>query len=411
MKSKRSLILLSSICLILILAVLPFVAACAAQPTVPAKESIKIGVSQPITGIYAPGGESSLNGYLLWQDIINERGGIYVEEYGKSLPVELIYYDDKSSPEEAIKIYERLIAVDKVDFLLGNWSTRLQVAVLPTIEKYRVPTVGTNSGSLTWRDLEANYFFGTGVLQGADAMMHGLAELLSANKDIIKSVAILYNTDVRPLEDYSVLPPLLEKAGIDIVLAKDYPIGVTDLASVLLEAKGKNPDAVIGLSYPADTILMMKQMMEVGLDPKFYYSLIGPGISAFGMIFGEATEGVAMMGGWTEKSPGDSKLLYDRYMERYGMPPDYLDSAKAWQGAEILAQAIEKAGTLDREKVRDVLATATFETIEGPVQYDGAYVKNQTYSVLQWQKGGVEMIWPPEKATAKPLIPKPAWPE
>ncbi len=61
--------------------------------------------------------------------------------------------------------------------------------------------------------------------------------------------------------------------------------------------------------------------------------------------------------------------------------------------------------------MREVLATATFETIEGPVQYDGAYVKNQTYSVLQWQKGGVEMIWPPEKATAKPLIPKPAWPE
>lgn len=423
MRNKGLFVLSISIFVALVLFVLPFVSACSGgTPSTPAaptpsapepasKSEIVIGFSTPVTGIYADGGISQLNANLLWADYVNEKGGINVKDLGKSLPVRLVYYDDKSDPEQGIKIYERLATTDKVDFLVGNWGTRMQTALIPTIEKYKIPCVGGCSGSLTWKDMESSYFFGTGVLDNSDAMMPGLVELMSANKDKIKTVAILYCNDVRPLEDMSVLKPLLDKEGFNIVLQQDYPIGVTDLASPLLEIKSKNPDALIGLSYPGDTILMVKQEMELGVNPKMQYNLVGPGISAFKMIFGDATEGIFMMGGWTEKGPGDSMVLYDRWVAEYGMPPDYLDSADAWVAVEILKQAIEKAGTLDKEKVTQTLATATFEnTIKGSVQYDGAYVKNQVHSVLQWQKNGVEMVWPPDKQTANPLIPKPAWP-
>lgn len=417
MKNKKFLACIS-ISVLLVLSII-FISACGgggsspATPTTPAaasKDSILIGFSTPITGIYAAGGESHLNGFLLWQDYVNEKGGINVKDLGKSLPVKLVYYDDQSAPEESIKIYERLITTDKVDFLLGNWSTRLQVAVIPTIEKYKVPCVGNDSGSNTWKDLKASYFWGLGALDNADYKMAGLVELMSANKNQIKTVAILYCNDMRPLEDLSVLKPLLEKEGFTVVLQKDYPIGVTDLASVLLEVKDKKADALIGLSYPADTILMIKQAMELGVNTKLWYNLVGPGISPFKFIFGDAVEGIMFMGGWTEKGPGDSKVMYDRYMAKYKMPPDYLDVVNVWQSAEIMKQAIEKAGTLDREKVRQVIATAPLNTIWGTVKFDGALPKDPPHSNLQWQKTGVERIWPPALQTAKPLIPKPAWP-
>jgi len=409
---KKKSLLVVGICLVVMLVSVPFISACAGKAPGAAPDAIKIGYSISLTGIYAAGGESQQNSTLLWGDYVNEtKGGIYVKEYDKKLPVQLVFYDDKSTPAEAVKIYERLATADKVDILLGNWSTALQNAVIPTIEKHKIPCVGSNSGSLTWYDLKADYFWCVGTNCNADMAQAGVAELLSANRDQINTVAILYCNDVRPLEDISVLEPMLQKENFNIVLKKDYPIGVTDLANTLIEIKGKNPDALIALSYPADTILMMKQMPEIGLDPKFYYGLVGPGISPFHMIFNGAENGVCMMGMWTNKSPGDSQLFYDMYLERYEMPPDHLDSVHPWAAGEIIEQAIAQAGSLDKEKLRKVIDTSSFDTILGKIEFDGVMFKDAPHSVLQWQNGKVEIVWPPEIATAQPMIPKPAWPK
>jgi len=374
------------------------------------KESITIGFSISLTGVYAAGAESQMNSQVLWAEQVNAKGGMYVEEYGKKLPIELIYYDDKSAPEEMIKIYEKLITVDKVDMLFPPWGTALHIALVPTAEKYRVPIVGTTAASLRLKELEVSYFWFE-TRQIPDELMPLFVKLLSAHKDELKTVAVLYLHDVYPIENNEYLLPALEEAGFDVVLYKDYPMGVTDLTEVLLDIKGKNVDALIALTYPADCFLIMEQSRGVGLNPKFYYSLVGPACSAFPDIFGAATNGVCTMGAWSEKSPyPGAKEFYDSYVERWDKLPDYLDSIESWVGCQIMEQAVGKAGTLDPEKLRDVIAAEEFMTIRGPVKFEGAMNTLGYPGTLQWQNEVAQVVWPPEKATAEFKFPKPRWP-
>lgn len=410
MRKKKLLTLLGGICLVLMLVVPPFMAACAGPAVT--KESIRVGGSVPITGYMSAGAPSQLQAQQLWVEQVNARGGIYVKDIGKSLPLELIYYDDRSSPEEAIKIYERLVTVDKCDLLLGPWSTGIAVATIPTIEKNGIPCLQTNSGSITVYDIDVKYNWMIGITSNADTVMPSLVELLAQYKDQIQKVAILYGHDVRPLEDLQFLKPGLQQEGFEIVLVKDYPIGVKDLSEVLLEVKRKEADALIGLSYPAETFLMIGQMMEIGYDPKFYYSLVGPGIAAFYNIFGPATEGIAMMGDWAEGRPTlGSMEFYDSYIERWGELPDYLDSINPWAAGQIYEQAIEIAGTLNPEKLSQVISATEFDTIHGKIKFDGIRVVDFPGGVLQWQNGKPEVVWPPELQTADVLMPKPQWPK
>jgi len=381
-------------------------------PGGPEKEKIKIGFSTSLSGIYAPASESKLSAIILWSEQVNEKGGLYVKDIGKSLPVELVYYDDKSSTEECIRIYERLITVEKVDLLFSPWGTTLNMAVVPTAEKYKVPTIGTTTSAAKIKGQEISYYWIV-TKDREDIQMPALVNLLSAHRNEISKVAVLYIQDVYPMANETYLMPLLEEKGFDVVLHKDYPLGVTDLTSVLLEAKGKNADALIGLSYPSDYFLLQKQAMEVGLNTNFFYGLIGPGAAVFPDIFGPSVEGVCFQASWNKNLPyAGAKEFYDSYVARWEKAPDYLDSAETFEGLQILEKAIEIAGTLDWEELRDVIDTEVFKTINGEVYWGGG-VDNQRgpSGISQWQNGEVELIWPAERMTAEPMIPKPAWPK
>jgi len=231
-KSLWAKCLLPFLAVVLILGLMT--AGCA--PGAPEKESIRIGFSTSLTGIYAPGNDSKLNAIILWSEQVNEKGGIYVKDIGKSLPVELVYYDDKSATEECIRIYERLITVEKVDLLFSPWGTTLNMAMVPTVEKYRVPTMGTTTCTKKLEGLEISYYWGV-TKDRYNRSMTALAGLLSANRDEINKVAILYIHDVFPMTCDGALMSLLEKEGFDIVLHKDYPLGVKDLTEVLMESR------------------------------------------------------------------------------------------------------------------------------------------------------------------------------
>jgi branched-chain amino acid transport system substrate-binding protein len=199
---------------------------------------------------------------------------------------------------------------------------------------------------------------------------------------------------------------------MDIVVDKDYPMDVKDLSEVLLDIKGKNVDAFLGLSYPGDCFLITEQSMGIGLSPKFMYFLVGPGEVAFYPVLGAATEGVCGMGMYcgAVRYPG-AKEFFDKFTKRWGHPPGLLNSADGFHAAQLMQQAIERAGTLDPEKIRDVLATEEFLTIEGPVRLRDGINEASVPGVIQWQKGIAQVVWPSEKTTAKFEFPKPAWPK
>lgn len=376
---------------------------------VQAKDSIKLGFSVALTGIYSQAAVSQINAYEVWKDKVNGQGGIMVKDLGKKLPVEFVYYDDKSSPETAVKVYEKLITQDKVDLVLTPWGTTIHFAVAPLAEKYKIPMVGTTAASVKLRDIKSKYFwFITSAIP--DKQMKALVGLLKSLN--IGSVAIIYVQDLFPRENLQFLKPALEQAKIETVLVKDYPIGVKDLTTLLSEVKSKKPQALIALSYPADSFLITGQVQGVLFNPEFIFELVGPSIAAFGQAFGPSTDGIATMGHWSPKGPWPgAREFEDRYMNKYKMRPDYLDSVLAYMGCEIVEEAITKAGTLDREKIRNTIAGSEFTTINGPVRFTGTENSVTPSMILQYQKGDLEIIWPSDLATAKPLYPKPNWPK
>jgi branched-chain amino acid transport system substrate-binding protein len=393
--------------LLLILGLL-FISLCVTSGVV-AKEKIRIGFSMSLTGIYAPAAEGEMQAYQLWLEDVNKKGGIFVKELRKRIPAEFVYYDDASSTDTAVRVYEKLITSDKVDLLLGPYGTTNAFAVVPIAEKYKAPIVMSTGSSIKIRELGANYvWFPTSCIP--DRQMQALVDLLKANKAQINNVAILYLQELYPRENLQFLEPELKKAEIKVVLKKDYPMGVKDLSTLLSEVKAKNPDGVIVLCYAADAFVLTGQAKEVGLNPKFLFELVGAAAVAFGPKFGPNTEGIATMGHWSPKGKWpDAQGFHERYVAKFNNKPDYLNSVLAYMAGQILEQAVEKAGTLNWEKIRETVSTQEFMTINGPVSFTGTENRRTPSMILQWQKDWLEIIWPLETATAKPLIPKPAW--
>ena len=116
-----------------------------AQETPP--RTILIGATVPKTGPFSPIAGPFEKLYIAWQDMVNERGGLYVKEYGRRLPVKVIIYDDESRGETAARLYEKLITEDKVDILLGPYSTPVTLPVMDVVAKYGTPIVTTQAGS------------------------------------------------------------------------------------------------------------------------------------------------------------------------------------------------------------------------------------------------------------------------
>lgn len=378
-------------------------------PPASAKDSMTVGFSMSLTGKYAPGAAGQMQSYELWGETVNKQGGIYVKKYDKKLPVKLVYYDDKSETNTAVRVYEKLITQDKVDVVLSPYGTAIHFAVAPMAERYKIPIVGSTAASVKFRDIKTSYFwFITSCL--ADRQMKALVDLLKHLK--VKDIAIIYAQELFPRENLQFLDPLVKEAGFNVLLRKDYPMGAKDLTTLLSQVKGKNPEAVIALCYPAGAFTITAQAKEVGLNPKFFFELVGPAVVVFGPKFGAATEGIATMGHWSPKGnwPG-AKDFYDRYVTKFNKKPDYLNSVLAYTSCQILQQAIEKVGNFDWKKLRDYIANNEFQTINGPIKFAGSENTVTPSMILQWQKNELEIVWPEATATAKPLYPKPAWPK
>jgi len=385
-----------------------FIILCFASGTM-AKDNIRFGFSMALTGPYAPAAKGQMEAYLLWEEQVNKKGGILVKDQGnKPLPVKLVYYDDKSEAETAVKVYEKLITDDKVDLLFAPNSTTIHFAVYPIADKYKVPIVGNTAGSVKLRDLKSRYFWFISTL--ADRQMWALVDFLKSLG--VKTVAVTSVQEIFPRENLQYLIPSLKEKGFDIVLEKDYPRGVKDLVSLLSEAKAKNPDAYVGLTYVPDTFLSTTQAQEVGFNPKFFFQLVGAAAVAFGPKFGPATEGISTFGQWSPRAkwPG-AKAFHDNYVAKFKAKPDYLNSTLSYVSCQIMEQAVERAGTLNWEKIREIIAKDEFSTIYGSLKFAGSENLSQPAMILQWQKGEIDIVWPPEVATAKPLYPKPPWPK
>ncbi|WP_323042547.1 amino acid ABC transporter substrate-binding protein [Gemmobacter sp.] len=370
-----------------------------------AADPIRIGYSIARTGIFAAAAPSQENPYLLWQEQVNAAGGLDLPG-GEKRPVEFVSYDDQSNPANTVRIYERLITQDKVDLLAAPWGTPMHLALAPVLQRYKFPMVGNTAASVQLRKVAPGYiWFTTSAIP--DSMGTEMAAMLKANG--MKSVAVLANELPYAQEFRSFLLPALKEAGITVLVDQSYPPDAKDMTSMLVEVKAKAPDAVLALTYPADAFLFTGQARELGIASPFVLSLIGPTIDAYRKAFGPGANGIVSSAHWSGQATAwpRGKAFFDAYVTRFGEEPDALDSAVTWMSMEILQQAVAKAG-LDREKLREAIATGTFDTINGTVKFEGVQNTQTATGFVQIQDGKIELVWPPAVKTAD-FKPKQGW--
>jgi branched-chain amino acid transport system substrate-binding protein len=361
-----------------------------------AADPVMIGYTLARTGLFANAAPSQETAYELWAEQVNAAGGLDVA--GEKRPVEFVSYDDESDPAKAAQLYERLITSDEVDLLLAPWGTPHHLNVAGVVERYGFPMVGNTAASVAIRQVQpGNIWFPTSAIP--DKIGPEMARMLSGAG--VTSAAIIANVLPFAQENLQFLVPALEAAGIEVALNESYPPDIRDMTALLTQVKNSGADAVIALTYPADAFLYMGQARELGIEQAYQFLLVGPTISAFNDAFGPAADGIITLGHWSPQQEAwpRAQPFYDAYVAKFGMEPDYLDTALAYMSAEILAQAVAQAG-LDHDALREAIATGTFETINGTVRFDGVENTETPTAFLQRQDGQTHLVWPPEIATA-----------
>ncbi|EFI62286.1 MULTISPECIES: amino acid ABC transporter substrate-binding protein [Comamonas] len=371
-----------------------------------APKSIRIGWAIAKTGVNAGGTSvTTAPNYKLWVKEINDAGGIMLKAYNKRVPIEVIEYDDRSSTEEAVRATERLITQDKVDFVLPPWGTGSNLAVGPTYEKHKYPLLAATSVTDKAPDLakrwkHAFFFLGTGgeYAEGLVAMLE------KAKKDgkINNKIAMINIADGFGVELANATRKAAKQHGFELVYDKSYPIGTQDMTPIINEAKGKGADTFVAYSYPPDTMLINEQARTLGLAPKVLFTGVGTQFPMFKGKFGAAAEGVMAPGGIDAGNPQMQAYL-KRFKEVTGQESDRFASPIVYTSLQMLQQAIERVGKIDRAAVTQELKSGSFETVLGPVKLEGQML-TKLWHVGQWQNGEFNAIAPTNRAGVKPAV-------
>ncbi len=375
-----------------------------------AENVIKIGCAISFTGKKSRTGKLYVDSYNMARDIINKNGGIKVG--GKSYKIKIIYYDDKSDATESSRLVEKLITVDKVNFLLGPYSSGITIPDSLVAMKYRVPMIegGGASGKIFSRGNK--YIFG--LLPSAGEYFKSTLEFLQTVTPKPKTIAILYADDKFDVSVAKGTKKIAEKMGYKIVLYEKYSEGQTDFTSALTKIKSKNPDVVLVAGHTEESLNFVQQAKELNVSPKMISLTVGPSEADFRKALGKDANYIYGVASWSPQMNFKGYLLKDTqefvklFKKRYGYDPDYHNAA-GFACLAVLKNAIERAGTLDREKVRDAIAKTDLETIYGHVKFKPNGQIMGTSVVLQILNGEVYEVYPHQHK--KPVYPMPSWKE
>jgi len=379
----------------------------------PVKDKIVVGMARPLSGPLAVIGDSAFRPiYETWVAEVNAAGGIYVEEYGKKLPIELKIYDDKSDIGTMTKLTEKLILEDKVDFLWPSCSTAFIFAQAPIANKYDYILLTAEGGATTIRDMLPSLPYVFISLSFSDWYQLPVFADLIAEKGA-KTAYIIYLADLHGIEYSGVAGIEFPKRGIEVVGLKSVPPDLKDFSPIIKEAKAANPDVFCCFGYPDQVMPATGTSIALGFNPKAWIG--GPGVN-FGFYhttFGPAVEGITGFATFNRKTSAAANALADKlYTGKPEELHDWWGHPLYWGALEFWKQAIEKAGTLDQKVIRDVMATEKFDTVLGPTWFEGQLMAKESHpgEIGQWQNGVYEVVGPKEKATAPFVYPKPAFP-
>ena len=365
-----------------------------------AQTPIKIGASMSVTGTYAKPGSYQKEGYDICIDELNGKGGLLGRK------VELVIYDDQSQPATAVKLYEKLITEDKVDAVMGPYSSAVSEAVANVTEKYKKVMVAPLAATTSIFKKGRKYIFM--VITPAENYLDGLIDM--AAKRGLKTVAIINEDTLFPKASAAGTAEAAKKRGMQVVLQEAYPKGNIDFSALLVKIKAANPDVIAAGTYFDDAVAITRQMKELNVNPKMFGLTVGGDLPEFYDLLKQNAEYVYGSTQWDESLPypGQKEFLA-AYTKKFKHEPSY-HAAAGYAGCLIYGEAVKRAGTLDADKVREQLLKMEIKTAFGDykVEPDGFQVAHKMV-MLQWQDGKRVVVWPDDLASGKLRYPTPEW--
>ncbi len=377
-----------------------------AEVVIPDGGTLKFGASLALTGATAKEGGLTKEGYDLCKKIVNSKGGIVAGD--KRYTLDIDYQDDTSKADVSAQLVDKYND-QGVKLILGPYGSGPTEAVAAVIERNN--QVMSDSAGADDKIFAKGYKRSFAVLSPASAYV---ASMVQAINDLVpaaqkpKTIAFISADDGFSKTATTAGIAKARALGFEVVAEEYVPNGTTDVSAALTKIKPKNPDVIIGSVHLAEGVAIIKQSKELGVTPSGGFAeTVAPPIPDFVKTLAGSADGVLGSTQWTPKTAGSDKYFgtaadYNKlFKSEYGDRDPAYQNAQATAGCLALVLAVEKAGSIEADKVRDAMATLDTPSFFGQIKFDdtGKNVTKQM-GVIQIQNGKVVSVWPKEAAEA-----------
>lgn len=362
-----------------------------------AQGTVKIGAPLALTGGLADEGKKQDNVWNMWLAKVNAAGGLNVG--GKKMKVELVKYDYQTNGTRAAQLAEKLITDDKVNFLLAPFGSGHTKIVAAVAERYQIPLIACASSSESVFNQSQKYLFGT--LSPNGGMTTAMVKYFKEKMPSLKRVAVLGRDDVFPKSMAQGISAASKAGGLDVVYDKLYAVGTMDHSAAVSAIKAAKPDWIYATGYTQDLILIRKQMADLGVKAPIITMVAGPAYKEFTDGLGNLANGVTSSSWWHHEAPykgvgvwPTNADFYKEFVAKHKADPDYVHASCA-ATVVLLGNAIERAGTLDKAKVRDALAATDINTFYGPIKFSPNGMNQvRDLPIIQVQNKQIKVVHP-----------------
>jgi branched-chain amino acid transport system substrate-binding protein len=376
----------------------------------PAPQTIPIGAPLSMSGRLSNLGNQCKAGYDIAVEEVNQAGGVFVKEYGKKIPLELIVQDTESEQVKAVSRMEWLYTSKKVVAYVGEGLITNGQGVA---EKNKVPALAIASPHQSPHDRGLKYWFSPFAKSPDVArFICDVLETVPAEKRP-KTAAIFQENTEWGVEMAEAFRKEAQQRVYKVAVFEKYQIMTKDLSPLIMAAKNAGAEMLLTSPVAPDGMTMMRQMKELDYNPKAIAVIRGAEDLSWGKALGPMGDYVMLSGmSWHHavKYPGVDKLNA-AHQAKFGRPGDVM-TGSAYASIQIITAAIEKAGTLDPTKIRDAIAATDMMTVIGKVKFraNGTLI-DPCPVVVQWLGGSQKLVSPKEFRETSFAYPIPAWKE
>ncbi len=370
---------------------------------------LTFGVSISLTGKYSPQAKESFEGINLWVDEVNHSGGLYVKELKKNLQIKLVSLDDGSNEEKCRSNINKLIKDERVDFLLGPYSSGLTLAAAETAEQNGV--LLWNHGGSTDEVFEGRFTKIISTITPASEYFKNPIKMIRELDSSASTLVIIYahnsgfssNVARGAINTGKLL-------GFDIT-ELTFISGIDDFGSLINKINMENVDLILGAGRAEDDIRLAKSLIELHTKSKAV-GLVVASIKKFIKIFKDKANGFLSTSQWEKDITirpdiGPTPLnFFSRFYKKYGIEPDYL-GAQGYNIGLVIQYLIQHTGTIDNSSLLKASKEIEFNTFYGNFRLDPVTGDQVGHKMLttQWQNGRKMIVYPLECSNTEPVYP------